>query len=84
MTLRPMARLDVALQQQAFRASTELFTQSAERKRGLARHVPATNIGFAPYQVITRTSHRASLRDVRVITLTSSPPTSALRPTRPR
>jgi hypothetical protein len=56
-----MARLDVALQQRAFRASTELFTQSAERKRGLARHVPATNIGFAPYQVITCTSHRASL-----------------------
>jgi isopenicillin N synthase-like dioxygenase len=42
--------LDIELQRRAFGASAELFGQSPEQKDGLARHVPATNIGFAPFQ----------------------------------
>jgi isopenicillin N synthase-like dioxygenase len=42
--------LDAALQQRAFAASKELFAQTPEQKAGLAKHVAATNIGFAPFK----------------------------------
>ena len=42
--------IPAALQEQAFAASSELFGQSEEQKALLPRHVPETNIGFAPFQ----------------------------------